>query len=166
MEEDVKNFIYSVLILGLPLFCIYFTLNILNWNEKKNLFSNSWFVFLAWLLSSFSVFFFYLFFGVLPTFYFIDFVMFVFSLFFVNTAAIAGVLYLKSREPKISIISNDNDEYVQRTNIKKILQTSAIVAFVNLLLITSLFLNLDTYEKIERQNREKNGKNSFGIYDI
>jgi hypothetical protein len=168
MEEDFKTFLFMIGVLGLPFGCVYSILYLLNWNEKKNLLLDSWFVFLAWLLSSPLVLIIQAL--VVRTFrYSGEFVFIIFtivSLFIIHICAIGAVLYLRSKERKISIVTNHNDENIQRPNIKKILQTSVIVSLLTSMLVVSLFFTLEDYEnKINRQNQEKNGKISFGIYD-
>lgn len=52
MEKDFAGFILMSLVWCFPFGFIYLVLHLLNWNERKNLFSDSWFVYLTWIISS------------------------------------------------------------------------------------------------------------------
>lgn len=166
MGEDFKIFLSAILVLCLPFGSIYLTLNILNWNEKKNLFLDSWFVFLTCVFSSLLVFCIY----AVTAFSFrylggfVYFVFFIFSIVIANIFAIAGVLYLRSREKKLSILTDYKDENIQRPNIKKIFQTSASVSFLIFALVVGLFFLLEyDNERLEKQKQQNRGKISFGF---
>ena len=167
------------LFLIFPFSIIYLLLSTLNWNEKKTLFLDSWFIFLAWLLSSLSVAFTYLlsddYFrytgGII---YHTCFVPLVIVLLIVtNSCAIAGVLYLRSRSKNTASITNSNTEEMQKPSIKKIWQTSSTISLLTLLMFTILLMAIkDINEKSHKDINEKlqeNPKNrdgvSFGIYE-
>lgn len=168
MEEDFLNFLLMLLIWCFPFGFIYLILNLLNWNEGKNLFSGSWIVFLTWLLSSFSTF---LILALIEHNLFrypdgfVAYVISGFSMIVVNICAIAGVLYLRG-EKESPLITNYIDENVQKPNIKKICQTSAIISILTLMMVGSLFLAVkDIGEKREKERRNNPAKISDGIYD-
>lgn len=181
MEEDFVLFLTMLLILIFPFGFIYLILYGLNWNERKNLLLNSWFAFLAWLLSGFLVFFTYALiehnfgrflrelidrkFGDFGKYAFL--IFFVFSFIVINICAIAGTLYLKGSEKKVLSMTNCDDKKSEKPSIKKIWQTSAIVSILTIMMTISLFLALkDVAEKLEKENpKNKNGV-TYGIYDI
>lgn len=169
MGEDFGWFLILTLICFLPFSGIYLLLYTLDWNEKKNLFSDSWFVFLTWLFTSISIFIFYEInrfnfhsirgFGL----YSLVFV----SIIVVNIFAIAGVLYLRSRKEKSLIITNYNDEKLEVPNLLKTLRTSAIVSFLTLMMVVSLFLALEDFDKRFKKDEPINQDGvSFGFYEL
>ena len=176
MEEDFVLFLTMLLILIFPFGFIYLILYGLNWNESKNLLSDSWFAFLAWLLSGFLMFFVYILiennfgrflresidrkFGDSGKYFFL--VFFVISLVVVNICAIAGTLYLRSGEKKTLFITNYGDKKSEKPSVKNIWRTSAIVSVLTIMMTISLFFALkDIGEKLEKEKP----RNNYGIYD-
>lgn len=168
MEKDFAGFILMILICCFPFGFIYLVLNLLNWNEKKTLFSDSWFIYLTWIVSSLFGYVICLLIGQKFLRYQSEFAALasiIFSIVLTNICAIAGVLYLRTRKQETNIIRNYNDEEIHNPNIKKIWQTSMIVSISTLVFVITLVMAVtDVSEKWERQRNPN--KISFGIYDI
>lgn len=152
-----------------PFIAIYLLLFLLNWNEKKNLLSDSWFAFIAWLVSSFTALFVGSAFKIASFSDFISSAFFLLFILVVNICAITAVLYLKTKAKieDLSITDNLSDESIGRVGILKILQTSVIVSFMTLIMVTSLgFALQDISQKMEKNKLKKEGENgvSFEIY--
>ncbi len=168
MEEDFAGFILTILICCFPFGFIYLVLNLLNWNERKNLFSDSWFVYLTWIVSSL--------FGYVvceligQRFFryqseFVALVSIIFSMILVNICAIAGVLYLRTRKQETSNITNYNDEEIKKPNTKKIWQTSVVVSISTLFFVYSLTMAVNDISERWKEKPKKADKLSFEIYD-
>ena len=141
-----------------PFGVIYLILDALNWNKKKNLFADSWSLFLTGLVSSFCISMLYLRFGNL------DLYEFVFLLFIANSGAFAGILYLRSPTEK-SFLSDSRDKGQRGNfNVGKLWRTSFIVSFFTLLSIISIIVALSAAEDNPRTIRGKPDNISFGIY--
>jgi hypothetical protein len=164
--DDFAWFLTMTAIMSFPFGIIYLILNTLNWNERKNIFSNCWFVFIAWLLSSLSM---ALIYALIDNkFYFSNslflFAFFIPSLIAANICAVAGVLYFKSRPKNSVILTNHNDDNIKVPTMRKIWQTSALVSILTLLMVIGLIVAInDITEKLSPKNPEGI---SFGIYDI
>ena len=166
MEEDFAGFILMTLICCFPFGFIYLVLNLLNWNERKNLFSDGWSVYLTWIISSL--------FGyvvcalVERKFFrhqseFVALVSIIFLIILINICAIAGVLYLRTRKQGTSSITNYIDEKIQKPNIKKIWQTSAVVSISTLFFVYILIIAVNDIGERWKETPKKSDKLSFSI---
>ncbi len=169
---EIYDFIWFLVMLGflsVPFGAIYFILYTLNWNERESLFSESWAVFLAWLISSISAFFVlvlidhklyrYNFSG-------FGFVEFLSPLVIAaNIVSIALVLTLKvrEREKRLSVTDND-EENIRKTDNKQIWKTSVIVSVLVLAAVVSLGIFI---VDISNRTKKLNPKSDSGfvIYD-
>ena len=165
---DLLWFIAMIGIVSFPFAIIYLILNTLSWNEKRNIFSDSWSVFIAWLISGFLI---IIIFALVDFNFrihnrFAFFASFALSAITVNICAIAPVLFFRSRQRSSIVLTNLNREiYIPKT--KKIWQASIPVSILTWLMIVGLIIALnDISQKIEDRFYPKNKDNiEFGIYD-
>lgn len=169
---DLIWYLLMIIVLFGPWVWNYFILYTLNWNERKNLFSDSWIIFITWFVSSLVVF---ILCALLDArfngyFYLVNYVTFLLLLFSINIFSISAVL--KGREKKKLSIADD----LRRLSIgsklsegislgignRKILQTSVIVTFLNLAMIISLIMFIkDVNKRLEKPTQTP----VYGIYD-
>lgn len=166
---DFIWYLLMVIVLFVPLAWNYFILYTLNWNQRKNLFSDSWIVFISWFISSLFVLILIAFFDArfydYP--YLVNPVSFVLLLVSANIFSITAVL--KSREKKkLTIVDylsrlpssrSLNESISLGISNRKILQTAAIVAFLNLAMIISLVMFVK--EISTRTKEEINWRQNF-----
>jgi hypothetical protein len=167
--RDFIGLLILAIMLLTPLVSIYLTLETLNWNEGKNLFSISWAVFFVWLVSSFS--------AVLicalvdhkfrllndSNFYF----FLIPSTAILNIFSIAGFFSLKSRdrEKGTFVIDSSEIENSRKVNNRNIFQTSVIISIITLSIVMSLFLFLKNVEPKIQRLMPKNESDIFTVYD-
>ena len=170
MGQDFFQFLVGILYFIFPFVSIYFILFTLNWNKRENLLSDSWFVFIAWLASSFVA---LLTFALLEYNRLIKFdsiVGYIILIFLTNVFAVTAVLYLKTKAKAEDLFITDNlrDDNIGNIGIIKIWQTSVIVSFMTLVIVASLFFAIqDISQKMElgKEKPKKEGEISFGVYD-
>ncbi len=143
MEEEFSKFFLSGLFFIFPFVFAYLSLYVLDWNDRKNLLADSWYVFLAWLLSSFSVYFVFIFLD--HKFYFdgsnFSFsVIFIITFFIANICAIAGTLYLTSNAKRAAEVTNYFNIENAKPNLRNIWQTSLLTSLL-MAMITAGFIS-------------------------
>ncbi len=165
--EDFFQFLVGTLYLLFPFVSIYFVLFTLNWNKRQNLLSDSWFVFIALLASSFVASFVVALIEHNRLIEIESFAVSIISIFLANVFAVTAVLYfkLRAKAEDLSVTGNLADDKTGNVGIIKIWQTSVIVSFMTLVMVASLFFALqDISQKLEGNKKGKNGV-SFGVYD-
>ena len=161
--QDLTAFVFYTLFLGCPLGSIYLTLKMFDWNQKRKLFSDSWLVYLTWLISSLLVTGLAAFFNVGNS--FINFLIVIVVLLIVNSLTIATTLSWIGKVKKIADIFDVENEENAPESKQKILKASisiSIVTILTVLTLLSVMIGIDSL--IERINPKP--KNSFEIYDI
>ena len=167
MGEDFFQFLIGTLYLIFPFACVYFILFTLNWNKRQNLLSDTWFVFIALLMSSFVAWFMLALLVHNRLIKLESYAVSIISIFLANVFAVTAVLYLKlkAKAEDLSVTGNLAVDKTGNIGIIKIWQTSVIVSFMTLVMVASLFFALrDISQKLEGNKKGKNGV-SFGMYD-
>lgn len=170
--DDFIWYLLTIIVLFGPWVWNYFILYTLNWNKRKNLFSDSWIIFITWFISSLVVLFLVAFSDARfhGYFYLVNYVTFFLLLFSINIFSINAVL--RSREKKKLSIADD----LRRLSIgkgssegislgisnRKILQTSVIITFLNLAMIVSLIMFV---KDVNKRLEEPKPKPNYDIYD-
>ena len=155
--QDLSVFAVMALFLCCPLFPIYLTLKVFNWNQRKKLFLDSWFVYLTSLVSSLLV-------GIF-TLYFNSFRAGWFILVIVNTLAIATTLSWTNKEKKALNIFEEEIEGDFANSKQKTWKTAISVSIITIMTLLVLFYVVSGIGVlIEKINPKP--KNSFEIYDI
>lgn len=173
METGDFFWLLSIVIIPfVPLAWNYFILYTLNWDQRKNLFSDSWIIFITWFVSSLiaAVVILILDARFHDAFYLVNPVSFFLLLVAANIFSIIAVL--KSREKKklsiaddlnrLSIGSELNKELSLGISNRKILQTSVIVTLLNLAMIISLVMFV---KDIRTRLKTSKPTPAYGIYD-
>jgi len=163
---DFSWLLIMIAIFSFPFAIIYLILFTLNWNDKKNIFSDSWFVFIAWFVSSLLMFFVNAIFNRMTgriTFpnQFLDFISTFVLSGFGNLISIFGVLYIRSRPNSALIGSNSNE--LKPPTVGKTLQAAFAVYFLTWLMIIGLTMAMTDID--ERYFQPKQDEIEFGIYD-
>ena len=159
--QDFVGFAFMALVMCFPFSSIYLVLKLLRWNPQGRLFSDSWFVYLSWLFSSFLV--------ALLTNAFQHFPIAMIILIFANTLTIAltlwGISNLRKKEDISNNIFGREDKEIVIENKQKIWKTSFLVSISAVLTVLAIFTIIIFAENlIERINPKP--KTSFGIYEI
>lgn len=165
--NDFIPFLMMIIILFVPLVWIYLILYTLNWGERESLFSDSWIVFITWLISSLGVYIFCLSaeFGFYKLFHNNIYVTFFPFTLTANIISIAAVLKSRDKKKNLSIVADSNEEKFEKTDNGKIWKTSAIVSILTLAMFVSLSMFVDDISK-RIENLNPKPKVDFGIYDI
>lgn len=163
---DTEGFFWLLsiaFILFVPLAWIYFILYTLNWDQRKNLFSDSWIIFITLLISSFAVIFVFLLADAnfYRYFYLVNPVTFFLLIVLANIFSIVAVLTSRVKK-NLSIAADLNEEEGSKPDISKIWQTSVIVTLLNLAMVVSLVMFVkDITTRLEKPKPTP----EFGIYD-
>lgn len=155
--------IFLIAMVVFPFGFIYLILLAMNWNRRKNLFLDSFVVFVTWFASSFvgvcaalaiSI--------VVYTGTVIDLSLFIVVVLLGNIVAITGVLFARRGALKNSIVAQGNDREIETVTVKKIMQTSFAVSVLLLVVMVCMFFAI-------RDIKERFGSNQnavvSGIYD-
>lgn len=165
--NNLVNFLMWAMILFGPLIWIYLILHTLNWNRRKNLFSDSWIVFIVLLVSSFAVFFAFLiadvnFYGLLhlslP-------VLFLLILIAVNTFSVAAVLNYRESKRIVSIVDNPSEETNEKTGNVKIFRTSAIVSILTIAMVISLVMFVNEISTKTKEEIKPSFNSDYTVYE-
>jgi quinol-cytochrome oxidoreductase complex cytochrome b subunit len=152
-----------------PLGSIYLTLKFFNWNQKRKLLSDSWFVFLVWLFSSLII----LFFGAVIDNTrslriendFLKFTAIIFILLIVNSLTVTATLMLTRKVEKTEDIFGIKNEEIMPKNNQNVWKVSVSISIVTILtVLTLLSIVIGIGNLIETIYPKQ--KNSFEIYDI
>ncbi|CAN5630852.1 hypothetical protein BH20ACI4_BH20ACI4_13480 [soil metagenome] len=165
--SDFAPFLLMTIFLFVPLMWIYLILYTLNWGERKNLFLDSWVVFLAWIFSGLAVWIFCISaeFGFYKLFHPNLYVTFFSFTILANVFSIAAVLKTREKKKNLSILS-DSDKNIKQPDIQKIWRTSVIVSLLTLAMMTSLVMFVGNISaKMEKSNPNANTNTNFKIYD-
>ena len=161
------NFISFAALLGImtfPFAIIFLILVSLNWNQRKSLFSDSWFVYLAWI-----------FFGLLTMLaglildneFFITetapiMTAFYLSIIIVQAFGIAAVLCWRSRQKNLPSLIYMSEVIPDAPQSQKIWKTAFLISILTFLMVLGLVIAL---EDIDSKINPRNNNVSFGIYD-
>lgn len=162
---DFSWLLIMIAVFSFPFAIIYLILYTLNWNKKKNIFLDSWAVFIAWIVSGLLL---------LAVFAICD-AIWRFSIFsgfaffvsmyvvigFGNLISIFGVLYIRSRQ-NVTLI-NPNSKETDAPSVQKTLQATFAVYFLTWLMIIGLTMAMTDID--ERYFQPKQDEIEFGIYD-
>lgn len=166
--NDFIPFLMMTIILFAPLVWIYLILYTLNWGERKRLFSDSWIVFITWLVSSLGVYILGLSaeFGFYKLFHGNIYVTFFPFTLIANILSIAAVLKSRENKKSLSIVADSNEEKIQKTDNGKIWKTSAIVSVLTLAMVFSLFMFIgDITTRIEKLNPKPKYESGYAVYE-
>lgn len=164
MENDFINIGALLGIMIFPFVIIFLMLMVFNWSERKNLFSDSWFVYLAWMFlglltalaclivdDRFSI---EETAPIMATFYL--------SIVSIQTTGIAAVLYWRSGRKNAASLVCLTEEIADAPPARKIWKTAFLVSVLTSLMMVGLFVAL---ADIDRQLSPRDDGVSFGIYD-
>ena len=155
--SDFLPFLSLTVFVFIPFAWIYLILYTLNWNEKKNLFLDSWVVFLAFIFSCFGVWLFCLSpeFGFYKLFSSNIYVTFFPFAIFTSFFSIAIALKTRQRKRNLSIVG-DSDEIVKSKNTGNIWLTSLIVSILTLAMMTGLVMFVgDISKRVRNETKPK-----------
>ena len=165
--NNLIDFLMTTMILFGPLIWIYLILYTLNWNQRENLLSDSWIIFIVLLISSFAVFFAFLiadanFYGFsnlrIP-------LLFLLVLIVINTFSVAAVLNHRENKKNISIADNSNKEINQNTGNQKILMTSAIISILTIAMVSSLIIFVNEISTIRIEEKSRRSDSGYAVYE-
>ena len=142
MEEDFAGFFLLGLFFIFPFGFAYLSLYVLDWNDRKNLLADSWYVFLAWILSGFSVYFVFIILesNIHFSSSFVFWVLYIITFFIANICAIAGTLYLISNTKRAAEVTNYFDIENAKPNLRSIWQTSLLTSLL-MAMVTAGFIS-------------------------
>jgi hypothetical protein len=164
MENDFISLTAMLGFMFFPFAFIFLILMVFNWNGKKSLFSDSWFVYLAWIL-----------FGtlaglagliadekfriettapIMASFYI--------SIIIIQSSGIAAVLFWRSRPKNMTSLVYGTEVNSDVPRARKIWKTAFLVTILTFLMMLGL---VTAIEDLDNKLSPKNNGVSFGIYD-
>jgi len=164
MENDFIGFAAMLGILIFPLAFIFLILTVFNWNKRKNLFADSWFVYLAWtlfgLLTAVAGLVVDAKFGIEETVSITA--SFYLSIIIIQSSAIAAVLFWRSRPKNAISLVDARAVAPDIPRARNIWKTAFLVGVLTSLMMLGL---ISAIEDIDDKLKPKNSNVSFGLYD-